>query len=479
MINVIIVDDEPMIHEILLRDIKWQQYNMHVVATFESAIKALSYFEKNNGIDLIITDMVMPQMHGNEFIEKLSRFQPNLKYIVLSSYSDYQTVRRSFRNGVIDYVLKEDIHTSLTHFLRQFQKDFMAGSPHLFKEHIKTLLGERVLNKQYFCVFYINLQKLVQDLNKYFPENSDIPEKVHWFLVKCKEDWYTIVCWDHDPNERELKTVLTEITTEIQKRAEHFHIGISHVSSLDRIDNLYEEAKFATDRKFYEPESREFRFISKPTNVDFKLPWDEIKKEIRNAIQHIDFLKTQNIVLRSFDWIFQNEINETTAKQLVLELYLYIHHHFFDYGLIPPYFKQEDIQKRIHSFVSYYDLKKWGTEYIHAIENHYWNEVDKDLVRLVKLYIERNFNHDLRRVNLAKKFAVSEGYLSRCFTTETGIKLVQYINHVRMQQAKTYIANSDMSISEISEKVGFANIEHFSRVFKKNMGISPQKYRNI
>jgi AraC-like DNA-binding protein len=50
---------------------------------------------------------------------------------------------------------------------------------------------------------------------------------------------------------------------------------------------------------------------------------------------------------------------------------------------------------------------------------------------------------------------------------------------VRMQQAKTYIANSDMSISEISEKVGFANIEHFSRVFKKNMGISPQKYRKI
>ncbi|WP_416888003.1 helix-turn-helix domain-containing protein [Muricoprocola aceti] len=59
------------------------------------------------------------------------------------------------------------------------------------------------------------------------------------------------------------------------------------------------------------------------------------------------------------------------------------------------------------------------------------------------------------------------------------LPLSDYISMVRINKAKSYLANTDYSIEIISQKVGYSSISSFSRFFKNNVGMSPLKYRKI
>jgi AraC-like DNA-binding protein len=72
---------------------------------------------------------------------------------------------------------------------------------------------------------------------------------------------------------------------------------------------------------------------------------------------------------------------------------------------------------------------------------------------------------------------VSEGYLSRCFTQETGLSLIHYVARYRIQEAKQLLNAGNMSITEIALEVGFSDSNYFSRAFRREVGVSPFAFR--
>lgn len=103
------------------------------------------------------------------------------------------------------------------------------------------------------------------------------------------------------------------------------------------------------------------------------------------------------------------------------------------------------------------------------------------IVMRVKEYIEDNYSDmDLSLPKVANLFNVNKTYLSKLMKEQLGYSFTEYMTEVRLVKAKellTYdIAYSN--IYEIAKKVGFRSQHYFSRVFKKNEGISPMEYRN-
>ncbi|MFH5183893.1 helix-turn-helix transcriptional regulator [Paenibacillus sp. TAB 01] len=78
---------------------------------------------------------------------------------------------------------------------------------------------------------------------------------------------------------------------------------------------------------------------------------------------------------------------------------------------------------------------------------------------------------------LAHWVGVSESHLSKMFVKEAGEKFIDYLTRIRIQKAKE-LMGTGMKLYEISERVGYPNPEHFSRVFKKEAGLSPAQYRD-
>lgn len=92
-------------------------------------------------------------------------------------------------------------------------------------------------------------------------------------------------------------------------------------------------------------------------------------------------------------------------------------------------------------------------------------------------YINNHYTEELSLRLLAERFYVSPYYLSRFFKEATGFTFVEYLNSVRIKEAKKLLEQSNMKVSLIAKKVGFGSVTHFGRVFKLVTGYVPLYFR--
>lgn len=112
-ISILLVDDEEAVRSVLARALVRAGYN---VAEAADGIAALEYLERmgdNNPespaperVSIVITDMEMPQMRGDELQWRIREHYPNIRIMILSAYSDMETAVTCMRRGAVDYVLK-------------------------------------------------------------------------------------------------------------------------------------------------------------------------------------------------------------------------------------------------------------------------------------------------------------------------------------------------------------------------------------
>jgi signal transduction histidine kinase/DNA-binding LacI/PurR family transcriptional regulator/AraC-like DNA-binding protein/ActR/RegA family two-component response regulator len=101
------------------------------------------------------------------------------------------------------------------------------------------------------------------------------------------------------------------------------------------------------------------------------------------------------------------------------------------------------------------------------------------LTRKAMAYIHEHYAESIGREDIAYSIGISEGYLSRCFTQETGLSLIHYLTRYRIQQAKQLLTSSGLTITEIAMQVGFSDSNYFSRTFRREIGVSPLAYRRM
>lgn len=99
------------------------------------------------------------------------------------------------------------------------------------------------------------------------------------------------------------------------------------------------------------------------------------------------------------------------------------------------------------------------------------------LARQAMAYLHEHYTDDVSREELASYLGISSDYLSVCFRTEVGMAPIAYLNRYRINQAKGLLKRSDKSITEIAVSVGFSNSNYFGRVFRQQVGVTPEAYR--
>ena len=102
------------------------------------------------------------------------------------------------------------------------------------------------------------------------------------------------------------------------------------------------------------------------------------------------------------------------------------------------------------------------------------NPTVKDVLKLVNESFTVNYTIN----DLAKRFSLNESYLSQLFKKEIGEPFTVYITRLRLLYACTLLKSTDLSISEVSKKVGYPDYFYFARLFKREYGITPSEYRD-
>lgn len=112
-----------------------------------------------------------------------------------------------------------------------------------------------------------------------------------------------------------------------------------------------------------------------------------------------------------------------------------------------------------------------------------WKEPDNTAVKAdgkladVLAYVRENYHNDINLIKLADHFFFSPVYLGQLFKKETGRYFHEYINWLRVEMAKKLIEEGTGTMEEISSRVGYKNVDHFYKNFKKATGINPGDYK--
>ena len=101
---------------------------------------------------------------------------------------------------------------------------------------------------------------------------------------------------------------------------------------------------------------------------------------------------------------------------------------------------------------------------------------NSEVINTIIGYINENYHKNLSNKTIGEKFNLHPNYISSLVKIFTGIPLHQYIMHVRISNSIEMLNSKKYSVAEIAERCGFCSIYHYSKIFKKIMGVSPSKY---
>ena len=104
-------------------------------------------------------------------------------------------------------------------------------------------------------------------------------------------------------------------------------------------------------------------------------------------------------------------------------------------------------------------------------------EEDPRLSKVIAVINER-YSDDLTAEEMAKTAGMSYSYFSRYFKATVGLSYSEYLNSVRIKASEKLLIDSDLSVADIAVRVGFSNTSYYIAQFKKQLHMTPKRYKN-
>ena len=106
------------------------------------------------------------------------------------------------------------------------------------------------------------------------------------------------------------------------------------------------------------------------------------------------------------------------------------------------------------------------------------NSLSRDsILSDILYYIDNNYQNNIKLETIAPLFGYNSAYLGKLFTKAIGENFNSYVDHRRIEHSKKLLEQPNLKVYEVSEKVGYKNVDYFHKKFKKYVGISPAEYR--
>ncbi len=184
LIPMIIVDDEYDIRESLASYFPWTEIGLNVVGVFDNGLSALEYCSSND-VDIVLTDICMPKLDGLSMIEKIIDKKPEIRFVVISGYKEFEYAKQCMRLGVKDYILKptkyDEIKMTFVNIVSEIRKDGSMDKSVVaqVKEYVERNLRDASLESAAYRV----------NLNPYYLStlfHSQTGEKFFCYLFRTK-----------------------------------------------------------------------------------------------------------------------------------------------------------------------------------------------------------------------------------------------------------------------------------------------------
>lgn len=531
MYQLLIVDDEASVVDSLSLTIPWEDYGIEQVYKAYSAQEALHIATKQ-AIDIIITDIRMPEMDGLELIERIRHFSRKIRCIVLSGHDEFEYAQQALRYGALNYLLKPvDIH-ALVHSVKQaiteieeewaeisslqrIKQTLHANKPLLRSQLLHELLqgksiSANILEERLAMLdisfrsddpYMLMLVRMEEDFSKYDLHSlalmefaiTNIAEEVFQDLFElwpCITDQGYLIFLIKSMDKQGL-SLIESYSIKLQNNVQKFLSGSLSIC-LSGIHTFPEDIPDV----YHASVSTLMRNVGMNKSYFITIDDTEMQAQARTTFQIYDppLLPT---LLESGNWdealtkisliLSLNKPEHEPTQDQLFTILLYLSSAF----ALSFSSREEEVETQLgeefnlllrkKGYLSRQRIFDWSKKLLDMLRSrasYHIENAHQQIALKVRAFIQEHLAEGISLQTIADHVKLHPVYLSKVYKSVFNETIGEYLFHTRMTRAAHLLSNSDLKITEISGQLGFFAPPHFIKIFKKHYGCTPQEYRN-
>lgn len=492
--NVLLVDDEKRIRVGLSNYIDWKGLGYAPPFHAASVEEAHEVFRKEK-IDLLITDIRLPDGTGLELSESIRPDYPDLPIFLLSAYGDFEYAREAINLGIKQYFTKP---TDL-----QVLSAALAEMHQVLEERSRSLAQQQSIKKQQARSQHFLLSRLWRDLaNGVVQDDAALRAFFHDCNILFPHPQFVLMQIDQTASS---ETGLLDLVK-----------GAGNVAySFTNLDKSYLFVNTPDAHSLKELVTNSFGIqisISDPVpSLDLipkcmmqlchplqstGTPADESQshsmnqRELRVQLLNnlVDAIKANKKIdaMLVLDKLHQSYSTLTPVRrcdvfsQTVLLIQQYTRR--FGITLASLYGEDFSVSHTAQQLTEAIQMDQWLREHIATIFKTIQNskrDYAQEIINSIHTYISAHYADEITLASIADVVHLSPYYISKLFKKTTGENFIDYLTSVRMERAMELLTSPDVRVYDVAEQVGYKSTKHFSQVFRNYTGKTPSEYRQI
>ncbi len=527
-ITAIIADDEKKICQLILKLGNWDELGIEVMEICTDGKMAWDAIERHHP-DIVVTDIQMPIYDGLELVQKSREAEINSIFIIISGYRHFEYAHKALQYGVADYLLKPLSQDQLKDTLTKVSSIILEKRNNIDREEYLNQIEITQINSK-MEVFW---EKMLESNSRITVNAEDMKKEYGMELVNS-----TIQIMCITTNQPSLHTEESlfgqkakQIAGEYIKHSNVFyHLDKSGRGMFFLLNYQYGKRNLMKEqvmKLFYELKNLseiygDFK-LTIGCGVPIEIEFGSIRKAVESAVlannaRLIDFgdgvIEAESIQLKEFpiDKVYPLELKKkhkqavlALDKEKIKEIQEELWSNCIHYRYGNPQIMLQLFQELMNTLKEAFPDKEQIIGVVsrcrsgvctarnleHLLEIYFNNAIlgiDEILMEREQLEsvpirtAKQHMNQNYREATLesaAKLAGVSTVYLSRLFKEHTSQNFVDYLIEVRIEHSKELLINTNHNIAVIASMVGYNDDKHFTKLFKRQTGITPTEYRKL
>lgn len=517
MFKLLIVDDEQLERDALRFIIS---RSVDSISEIEEAVNGREAITKaqTGKPHIIILDINMPGINGIEAARKIREEDKSVIIIFLTAFHQFDYAHEAIKVGVVDYIVKpssekrilevmDKVCTRLMERLAEHQKqqalesrldkvtDYLSSE---FTYNLATRTLEEEKYKNYLTLLDLDLHRgrgvILKLKHNSYPINSDeefqkqVLKKRSLRLFKtqmerfdlhclCNLDLNTILILIYSDRYNGLMESDDQLAKVIQSVSESIMNDLK-IELIAGFGSLFDSPQLANQS--FEEAKRSLKEISHAIDLP---SWEEdfpidLEMDLEQALMGTDKTKLEALFLKLEEWSQSHPSSFETKKKILLDLTAILRH---SASMQFPSGECRIETSGISRSQSLLELTTAFRDSLLALVEKMVFLYSKENIPVIKKacqYIKENYNREITLEDTASFCHLSTFYFSKIFKEHKNKNFINYLTEIRLEEAKRLLKETDLTMKEISGRVGYRDPNYFARVFKRVLNCSPREFRN-
>lgn len=463
MVSVLIVEDEKLIRRGLAAMLSRSSVPVEKIIEAKNGEEALAILDREP-IDLMFTDIQMPQMSGLELVERIKTMEKPPIVVAVSGFDEFNYAVNMLRNGVKDYLLKPVEQEKLDQCMERLYQSL-------------KMRKDRESSHQNF---------LLMTLTHYMEHGGEMDQQREKALQELEQSYlpevYQVVCGKFANLQMGEDTLLLKgwggldvcICPSWDLGGEVGLVGKSRAhTGLAEIPQAYREGMCAWKQGFFADSEVEYQSLESGAQVP----------EVSHLMDLLRLARWQELLCtlqQGARYVAEGKLDPDRMSHLCEEMADAVSEGYRDL-----YDAQDEPRKyrNIWEFPSWQNyiqqLSQWLELFCQRLDQKFADYESKQKILEAVRYVRGNFCSPINMAMVSNEVSMNYSLFSVLFKQYTGKNFVTFLQNLRVDEAKRLLLETDMRVNEICAKVGFTGEKHFLKVFKASVGVSPGDFRKI